>query len=154
MLPVSPRVQSALFGLVVAGGILFWSDVGESDPSSRAPTPPSSGATAGTGMTVADFCYQFVAMRKVFDEMSLSEPPDGLGLRLRQHAQQMLDAGPPTEMPADAQDGFRQLMTSMTTLPEDATMGDLSALDMVIRLGDTRGAEAFNQYAAANCLPS
>ena len=153
MLAVSPRVQSTLVGLVVAGGILFWSDVGEPDSSSKATTPDSTGTSAAPGMTLADFCYDFVAMRKVFGELSSSVPPDGIGARLRQHAQQMLDAGPPEEMPVDVQDGFRLLMTSMTTLPEDATQVDLSALDEALKLGDTTGAAAFNQYAAANCLP-
>jgi hypothetical protein len=65
----------------------------------------------------------------------------------------MLDAGPPAEMPASAQDGFQLLMTSMTTLPEDATPADLSALEEVLELGDTREAQAFNEFTAANCLP-
>jgi hypothetical protein len=153
VLAVSRRVQSTLVGLVVAGGILFWSDVGGSDSSSVDTQTRSTGVKASTNMTLADFCYDFVAMRKVFGELSSSVPPDGVGVRLRKHAQQMLDAGPPSEMPPAAQDGFRLLMTSMTTLPDDATQADLSALDEVLKLGDTSGAEAFNQYAAANCLP-
>ena len=154
MVNVPLRVQAAVAGAVVVGGIFFLSDLQPADEGASAASGPSpSSSPAAATRSTADFCNDFVAMREVFGEMAVDEPPTGVGIRLREHAERFLEEGPSTEMPPEAEEGFRLLMTSMTTLPDDATMKDLEALDKVLALGDTSGAEAFNEFAGVNCFP-
>jgi len=140
-------------GLVVAGGVLFWGDLG----ADRGPVTSSSARTSPSpslspSVSVEEFCDEFLKMRGLFTRMAEPVPARGLGTRLRERADAALASGPPSEMPTGAQAGFSLVMSAVSTLPDDAGLQDLETLDSILRLGDVSKADEFNVYVTDTCL--
>ncbi len=125
------KVAATAALLVVLGGTAA---CGSSDSSSSA---------SSAGPTDADktsFCA-------TFKKLSDSTTP-------KQAAAQFQKVGTPSDITDDARHGYEVLVSHLSTMPDDASSGDLSAMQQKLSAADQKSVLSFVTYLTKECVGS
>ncbi len=130
--------------LTIAGTALVLGSLtgcGSSDDGGDAAGPPDDAS-------LEDFCTTFSSLTS---NLLGGGGSDGSASSIKDWAADLEKVGTPSEMPADARDGFEILIEQASKIDGDASLQDLQQLEKDVSKKDAEKALAFSTWAVKEC---
>ena len=109
-----------------------------------------SGDAAPAAATTADFCESY---NSLFDAFSNGKQPTDQEavLAIKKWADELDQVGTPKDIPADAQDGYELIVSTVQKIKDDATQADVQKLTDAFSETEQKSSDAFGEWATKTC---
>jgi hypothetical protein len=111
------------------------------------------GGGSGTSKTASkdDFCGALESFQNDFQDVDPTKDLKGYVKKLKDAAKKLEDVGVPSNMPADAKDGFNITIDEINKIPDNASLDDLSKLSSDLSDADQKKVDALDSYISKEC---